>query len=429
MTTHRFFFNPEMPTFIGAVTSRRKVTKGVICLRVERQQDGGEQWQVLFVKTLTSSLLARLVLIGTTISVEGVQSGANAVHEGGISTWKIIKCSAEAGFRSIERLVHACMNGDVSIEVGAAALQCDVSRLEAIIDLIQRGKSVKSEFLRLNRRLLGLEQEIRYRKRSPKIHFEKRDALASVLKDLGAFKKDIKFVPLVDENSPLLFDPVNRKNDEHLAGFNEQKKKPQIRWMLEILKMASFDFAVDVGCGKGDLALNVAATFPSVQVIAVDTNQTSLDQGRERALRKGIENVVFRLRSAEDLLNENFTEGRPIFLGLHACGGLTDLVVELCRHNEAQMICVPCCFHRHADIRNRFRYTDENWFLDPTVAKHLISLSTITDIPEFSRSAMQAINSIRLKSISVPCQLLEFDPKFSPKNQVIAVLFPSADSS
>jgi tRNA G46 methylase TrmB len=50
---------------------------------------------------------------------------------------------------------------------------------------------------------------------------------------------------------------------------------------------------VDVGCGRGDLTLNIAALIPSSVVIGVDLFAPSLEVGRERAKEAGLSNVHF----------------------------------------------------------------------------------------------------------------------------------------
>lgn len=59
------------------------------------------------------------------------------------------------------------------------------------------------------------------------------------------------------------------------------------------------DGALDVGCGAGHLAFNLAPHF--ARVVALDASQGMLDTVRDAAAARGIASIVTELASAEDL--------------------------------------------------------------------------------------------------------------------------------
>lgn len=61
----------------------------------------------------------------------------------------------------------------------------------------------------------------------------------------------------------------------------------RMRALLAVAQLTAQSRVLDLGCGKGELALQVAAD-PGAQVIAVDRSRPMLDAARERARRRGL---------------------------------------------------------------------------------------------------------------------------------------------
>jgi hypothetical protein len=147
------------------------------------------------------------------------------------------------------------------------------------------------------------------------------------------------------------------------------KKTPQLRVMLQLLAeelvrvQRRFPLrpavVCDVGGGRGDLALAVAASFPSVLVVMLDANEPSLAVGAARAAAAGLTNIDFRVLAVEGVANATdaaavFTvigKSVDIFIGLHACGGLSDAILGLALHARAAVVCAPCCYGKHSIMR------------------------------------------------------------------------------
>lgn len=222
------------------------------------------------------------------------------------------------------------------------------------------------------------------------------------------------------------------------------KKAPQVRWMIDRLReMLERDASkgvesqdkeqvaiIDMGCGKGDLTLNVAACLPNVSVVGIDPNELSLRVARMRAVEHEIPNVKFFAQSAEDLLarkdmSEELTNlsksSKVIFIGLHACGGLSDLLVALATKWDAEMLCATCCFHRYPEL-TELAGMPQGWGLEDAAA--LVRLTDLT-VHEHASKAMQIVNSARISPqvrAMRDFHLLSFSSTYSPKNQVIQLL-------
>ncbi|EOD28908.1 hypothetical protein EMIHUDRAFT_442881 [Emiliania huxleyi CCMP1516] len=96
--------------------------------------------------------------------------------------------------------------------------------------------------------------------------------------------------------------------------YYHEKKVPQLRWMLhqarallggrQTAAVPSSDaepLVIDLGCGKGDFALLLAAAMPQLCVLGIDANADAVTYASERALAAGLTNTCFRVADAASL--------------------------------------------------------------------------------------------------------------------------------
>ena len=108
--------------------------------------------------------------------------------------------------------------------------------------------------------------------------------------------------------------------------------------------------AVDVGGGRGDLALSIAKAFPEMQVLSIDLNSQSLAAAQERATELGLGNIRFIRANFRDLDLTTEAEALDLAVALHACGGLSDAVIDFCLRHRLSFLVAPCCFLKHVDL-------------------------------------------------------------------------------
>jgi hypothetical protein len=91
------------------------------------------------------------------------------------------------------------------------------------------------------------------------------------------------------------------------SQYIHRKKVPQLRWMLAQLETllshrtahgTTRAVVLDLGCGRADLTLLIAARHPSARVVGLDSNALSLRSAVERARAAGLRNVSFVLADA-----------------------------------------------------------------------------------------------------------------------------------
>jgi hypothetical protein len=97
---------------------------------------------------------------------------------------------------------------------------------------------------------------------------------------------------------------------------------------------------IEFCCGSGHVALPLAALYPSVHFILLDNRPPSIHQAEERTATANLHNVTCR---CEDLHDFSASETFHLGIALHACGPLTDLVMDFCLQQRAAYVLCPCC--------------------------------------------------------------------------------------
>jgi len=97
---------------------------------------------------------------------------------------------------------------------------------------------------------------------------------------------------------------------------------------------------IEFCCGSGHVALPLAALYPSVQFVLLDNRPASIHQAEERAAAANLQNVMCQ---CEDLHDFSPSEVFHLGIALHACGPLTDLVMDFCVQQRAAYVLCPCC--------------------------------------------------------------------------------------
>lgn len=166
---------------------------------------------------------------------------------------------------------------------------------------------------------------------------------------------------------------------------------------------------LDVCGGRGDLSMILAWMHPSWSITLVDKNICALQQAEYRALNLGMKNMktheidLFTVTSSHVIMQNDY----DLVVGLHACGSLTDMILEKFGPMTQRMLIATCCFGKMCQARKS-------------------SYSKIADADaggnsEVSRLAKLVINSKRLEGITCRTKkILEVDEKyFGQKNQIL----------
>ncbi|EER07709.1 hypothetical protein Pmar_PMAR028998 [Perkinsus marinus ATCC 50983] len=225
-----------------------------------------------------------------------------------------------------------------------------------------------------------------------------------------------------------------------------RRKRAQIEHMVSLLR-SRVRFPgpegprvkiVDLGGGRGDLALTLAHVFPSSDVTVLDIKEISVKQAVYRADELGLSDRVHG-RVCDLAKYDVSTLGFDVAVGLHCCAGLSDVAIDLCernaRHRPTTLIACTCCFGKLKQwFHNGYRYPRT-----PTVDIPQDQYETLCQTAEddrrgaISRRSKIFINSDRINAAVerafsdksgpelVSAEILELPPVHSLKNEVIVM--------
>jgi len=95
---------------------------------------------------------------------------------------------------------------------------------------------------------------------------------------------------------------------------------------------------VEFCAGSGFLTLPLAVLFPAASFVLIDNKPKSIEIARQRIRDAGLVNVRVVQGRIED-----FDEPFDLGLALHACGSLSDIVLDLCLTANSAFVICPCC--------------------------------------------------------------------------------------
>ena len=166
------------------------------------------------------------------------------------------------------------------------------------------------------------------------------------------------------------------------------RKRPQLQWMLErldeLLPCGEERTVLDVGGGKGDLAVWLGHERPQWHTVAVDVHAPSVAQGRDALRKAGLqERARIEVCDATSLLpplNSQLDNERAVVtdagpagntsagpaggnsagsalvgsfdavVGLHCCGGLSETALAIALQHRVPFCICTCCFCSHPKL-------------------------------------------------------------------------------
>jgi hypothetical protein len=209
------------------------------------------------------------------------------------------------------------------------------------------------------------------------------------------------------------------------------KKNNQTQWFVErIAHLASKDKQpywrfLDVGGGRGDLAVAIALNFPNAHITVVDCNESSIAAGKVYATKCNVDDrIEFVYQNFSDYyaeyVNDDTDDRIDVVVALHACGDLSDMALSFAQQNECAFVICPCCYPK----RYLAPFTPF-WHGLCKNADEVDSLSRMVELDNESkdnesRRAMIVINSMRRQAFGEGCvKLEEFSNAISKRNIVL----------
>ena len=218
---------------------------------------------------------------------------------------------------------------------------------------------------------------------------------------------------------------------------------------------------VDIGGGRGLFAEHLAITFgDAVSVTLVDVVGKRLAQARARMERGGRgvpANLELLHGDAAALAAMGELESIDVACGMHACGGLSDLIIAHAVQQGAGFVVSTCCFHSNMELPIPGQTTRDEWLsragtrgdageggsapIQSTKEERRSGLHTLlrtaelTDSPGAAQDSAHAINAMRaaaaeasweatwagspLRPKTLSAEVVSYDAKFSARNQIV----------
>jgi hypothetical protein len=222
------------------------------------------------------------------------------------------------------------------------------------------------------------------------------------------------------------------------------KKQPQVQWMTRRVAALSRKprHIVDVGGGRGDLAVGMAQELASddvttTMITVVDKNESSLLAGKEHAIKVmggGDNNTAFERRinfvhadfydftehpesylstsPDNSIIKDNSKlQAAPtpppidLIVALHACGDLSDLAMAFATRLNIPFVVCPCCYTKRY-LHEQHQYQPKWWWSSSSnnnwteeEFQIMARLAELNERPHVSKRAIQIINSMRLDSL------------------------------
>eukprot|EP00986_Skeletonema_menzelii_P004850 scaffold1698_cov149-Skeletonema_menzelii.AAC.13 len=209
----------------------------------------------------------------------------------------------------------------------------------------------------------------------------------------------------------------------------DTKKNNQTQWFVErIRKFHKKDKQpltfLDVGGGRGDLAVHIAICYPNAYLIVVDCNESSIAAGKEYAIKCNVEDrIEFVHQNFSEYYAEYSVKGGSnkvdVVVALHACGDLSDMALQFAQQNGCGFVICPCCYPK------RYLAPFQPFWHSLCNDDEVDSLSRMVELDNESRNdesrrAMLVINSMRRQAFEDRCvKVEEFSNKWSKRNIVL----------
>lgn len=158
------------------------------------------------------------------------------------------------------------------------------------------------------------------------------------------------------------------------------RKRPQLQWMLQQIddlivrsgkEKNSEVVVLDVGGGRGDLAVWLGLKRPCWKTVAIDIHPPSIKGGKEAIERAGVGHLAdviscdaSDLISKDDGVRENAKRrigNFDIVVGLHCCGGLSETALVVALEYRVPFCVCTCCFCSHPGLCRLLPPTGREW--------------------------------------------------------------------
>jgi Methyltransferase domain len=240
-----------------------------------------------------------------------------------------------------------------------------------------------------------------------------------------------RFVPLTtmptDGFQPRSFaQPQSARGPETRQQYMQYKKEPQVQWLMQRVEQLlsssrrSDVRILDIGGGRGDLAVQLARRWAHITVV----DRNSLTACQDWAVQQ---DVPLTLRQVDffAFMEKSDQEHWDCVVAWHACGDLTDAALFYAQHHASAWIICPCCYNKTSRpdhfIPPYYSTLEQELQCVPEQLPRIQRLAETSQDAATSRRAALWINGRRLAAVAPGWRvhLEEFSSDYSARNLVL----------
>ena len=354
--------------------------------------------------------------------------------------------------KHIAKTLEAVTKSFISQEEAAQLLHCSEER---ILQLCRMCKDQTDEYKReLRQQVFALTGKLvdgkivappstRQRKaKVGKLDLQFLDAMEDQLKTLGYEPRRDTWIqngsdetlkgPCTSENLP---DAASARGPLSRSEYFHGKKWPQISWFLGRLKAMQregqrFQHILDVGGGRGDLAIHIACAL-GLKVTVIDTNESSLQAGRDAAHSlktsqtdgENLSQLIHFQNMDFNVAAEQLPHDIDLVVALHACGGLSDAALGFAASRQIGFMICPCCHLKHPHLEPKDGWSS---LCDDSNANQILRRLAEIDRQDISCRALYIIAALRLQAVKrseagrcIDCRLATFAQEYSLRTELV----------
>ncbi|KRX00106.1 hypothetical protein PPERSA_07213 [Pseudocohnilembus persalinus] len=180
---------------------------------------------------------------------------------------------------------------------------------------------------------------------------------------------------------------------------------------------------VDFGGGKGDLAITIGYFFPEIEVTVLDIKIETLTMARYRIRQLGASNMSTVLGDIRE-----YEGDFDMAIGLHACGGLTDIILQKCSQQKempAILVCT-CCFGKMKYFTDVIQYPKNFDYIPKELYFKISNLAESDSITEITNNLYELDEDIQkimeqsdfYKQLEINKEICEKELKIQEVNQL-----------
>lgn len=427
--------------FTGSIVRKKNVSKDFTKLAIQQQNE--PRTTTIYIPRDESSIVynpsdgVNFLYLGSCIWVTGYSFIKDGMHMHHVENCSLVKCAANVKVIKDILSLPNCTSYAVMLNFNteeelSTLLKTETSQKAIVMSIMTRLSGVEKKVTWRPGRIKTKDLDILHRKEAEGNSNGSNSTSWELCQPCQPLNEQMAVDGMLSVNLPEGgSDLVSTHGKLTRKEYLDTKKNNQTQWFVERIRnfhnkdKQPLTF-LDVGGGRGDLAVHIAINYPNAFLIVVDCNESSIAAGREYARKCNVQDrIEFVHQNFSDYYAEYSAKDGSnkvdIVVALHACGDLSDMALQFAKQNECDFVICPCCYPK------RYLAPFQPFWHSLCNEDEVDSLSRLVELDNESRNdesrrAMLVINSMRRQAFEDKercVKVEEFSNKWSKRNIVL----------